>query len=733
MKKLIFTLLLLATINFVFAQNKITIKIADANTTLPLQGVSVGDMKAGIGGTTNERGELQLDLHKDSTYHFGAHIFNYDNAEQTVIANWNNNETKTIKIFLEPKSNKLTEVRISANRTNDRIEDVPQKIEVIGTEEMNEESTLKPGNVASLLGDLSVIHIQQTSAVNGNSVIRLQGLDGQYTQLMRDGLPMYEGFSGSFGLLSIPPLDLKQAEIIKGSASTLFGGGAIAGVINLVSKEPTDSLTGTLLVNQSTLKETNLNFFVAKRNKYTGFTFFGGQNFQQAVDVNKDGFSDVPYVKQTVLHPKFFIYPNKKITIIAGLNAITESRIGGDMQAINQTPDSLHPFYENNQSTRLAADYKVMANEGMHHFILKGIVSWYDRSVTQSDTSGSHIFKGEQTQNFAEASDMLAFKNQKLVYGVAYNSEHFVNKFSSNDSIQSYLYTTVSAFVQHTWNITPKFLTEAGFRFDNHSRYGNFYLPRLSLFYRPNKKFSVRVGGGSGYKNPAMFSKQTLDYRFNQITFPNANVKPENSLGVNADINFHSHIGKVLVSIDQAFYHTQITDAVMVKENPNYFISFYNYNGQIKTDGTDTYVRLKLEELEWYFGLNHTIGKYSNGGTSSFVPYFPQDKISSTMAYEIEAICRVGLEASYQANQYINQNANDIFSATKTHNYWFFAMMIAKDFKWGSLVLNCENLGNYRQSKIENLYTGTIQNPQFKGIWAPIDGRIVNLSLKVNL
>jgi outer membrane receptor for ferrienterochelin and colicin len=296
-----------------------------------------------------------------------------------------------------------------------------------------------------------------------------------------------------------------------------------------------------------------------------------------------------------------------------------------------------------------------------------------------------------------------------------------------NDSIQSYFYSTVSAFVQHTWNITPKFLTEVGFRFDNHSRYGNFYLPRISFFYRPNKKFSIRLGGGSGYKSPALFSKQTLDYRFNQLTFPNSNIKPENSLGVNADINFHTHIGKIIVNIDQAFYHTQIENGVMVKENPSNFISFYNYNGQIKTDGTDTYVRLKLEELEWYFGINHTIGKYSNNGTFNFVPYFPQDKISSTLAYDLEGICRVGLEASYQANQFIS-------STTKASNYWFFAMMIAKDFKWGSMVLNCENLGDYRQSKIDTpMFVGTTQNPQFKGVWAPIDGRILNLSLKVNL
>jgi outer membrane receptor for ferrienterochelin and colicin len=336
----------------------------------------------------------------------------------------------------------------------------------------------------------------------------------------------------------------------------------------------------------------------------------------------------------------------------------------------------------------------------------------------------NQIFKGEQIQNFVEASDLLEMKKQKLIYGVAMNNEHFVKMYSPNDFIQSYLYTTLSAFVQHTWNITPKFLTEAGFRIDNHSKYGNFYLPRLSLFYRPNKKFSIRLGGGSGYKSPALFSKQTLDYRFNQITMPTLNIKPENSFGINTDINFHTHIGKILVNIDQAFYHTQIANAVMVKQNSNNFISFYNYNGQIKTDGTDTYIRLKLEELEWYFGINHTIGKYSVD--NSFVPYFPQDKISTTLAYELEGIGRVGLEASYQANQYIS-------ASQKVNNYWFIALMMAKHFRWGSLVLNCENLGDYRQSKVEKLYSGTIQNPQFKGVWAPIDGRIFNLSLKINL
>jgi iron complex outermembrane receptor protein/outer membrane receptor for ferrienterochelin and colicins len=93
---------------------------------------------------------------------------------------------------------------------------------VLGIEEMNDESTLKPGNIASIIGDMSGIQIQQSSAVSGNSNVRIQGLEGKYTQVLRDGMPLFEGYSGGFGILTIPPLDLRQVELIKGAASTLI-------------------------------------------------------------------------------------------------------------------------------------------------------------------------------------------------------------------------------------------------------------------------------------------------------------------------------------------------------------------------------------------------------------------------------------------------------------------------------------------------------------------------------
>ena len=123
------------------------------------------------------------------------------------------------------------EVLVTATRTNLRIENLPTWVEVLGAEEMEEESSIRPASIASLFGDIAGAQIQPTSPTTGNLELRLQGLPGQYTQILRDGVPLYGGFAGSFGLLTVPPLDLKQVVLIKGSNTTLYGAGAIVGLV----------------------------------------------------------------------------------------------------------------------------------------------------------------------------------------------------------------------------------------------------------------------------------------------------------------------------------------------------------------------------------------------------------------------------------------------------------------------------------------------------------------------
>ena len=230
--------------------------LRDSLTQSPVIGGSVSVPGTGVGAATDVKGEALLTPAPAPGTRLRVEALGY---RPQLVAAPAAGALLTLQLAAAAQAIE-EEVLVTATRTNSRLEDLPTRVEVLGEEELTEENGIKPGNIASLLGDIAGTQIQPTSPTTGNADLRIQGLPGRYSQILRDGLPLLGGYSGSFGILQIPPLDLRQIELIKGSSSTLYGGGAIAGLVNLVSKTPvlgTPQLTFT--ANQSTLKESNLN------------------------------------------------------------------------------------------------------------------------------------------------------------------------------------------------------------------------------------------------------------------------------------------------------------------------------------------------------------------------------------------------------------------------------------------------------------------------------------------
>lgn len=620
------------------------------------------------------------------------------------------------------KVSDLEEVIISSTRNNSRIEDLPMKVEVLGKEEMIEESGIKPGNVSSILGDLSVIHIQNTSAVSGNNAIRMQGLDGKYTQLLRDGVPVYEGLSGNFGVLSIPPLDLKQVEIIKGSVSTLYGGGAIAGIINFVAKTPGSKPELTVLVNRSTLKETNVNAYYAEKYGKTGLTLFAGVTTQNATDVNKDGFSDVPRLRQYLLHPRFFWYLNPQTTLVAGYTGTIEKREGGDMQVLDHHADAVHQYTEVNNSERHSVDLQyTQKNLGGGTLTVKGVGSFFH---LQNDVTTFSLL-GNQTSTYAEAAYHKSSGRHDWIAGINNTGEIYHRAKGDSTLLNNYQYNTMGAFVQDGFHITDQFMAEAGLRADHHNEFGWYVLPRLALVYKPIDDVSIRLSAGTGYKSPAIFTAQTQTLGYRNLLPLSAGIRSERSQGINFDGNYHTRLGEVDMNLNQAFYYTHIKDPIIpVSQEGMYLLENMPY--AVNSLGTDTYLRFALNHLELYLGYNHTVSRYDNT-TRTNIAFAPQDKFASTLAYEIEDKWRFGIENSWIGHQYNDNNQ-------RTPNYWFWAAMISRQLgEHVTLVLNGENIFDARQGKNTPLYTGTVTHPEFAPLWGPIDGRIINMSVKVNL
>jgi iron complex outermembrane receptor protein/outer membrane receptor for ferrienterochelin and colicins len=722
MRKLSFIFFLFCVFtNVLHAQQPITqLKIVDTLSDLPIQGVSISIDKKSI--TQTDSTGIAI-ITKSGLYSITLSAIGYQSKTEFIklpIA-----ALLTIKLVREEKE--MEEVTIvSSTRTNQNIEFAPIKVEVLGAEEMNEESTVKPATVLGIIGDISGVQIQQTSAVSGNANVRIQGLDGRYTQILRDGLPLYEGFSGGFGLMSIPPLDLKQVELIKGSASTLYGAGAIGGLVNMISKKPTATQEGIFTINNTTLKESNLDGFISKRFKKIGYTLFGGITNQSAVDVNKDGFSDVGRLSSIVVHPRLFIYPKENTTITIGFTKTMENRIGGDMQVIKNKQDTLHQFYEKNKINRNSGELLLEKNLGnKNKFQIKSSVSSFSRRVT----TNLHNFNGKQLDYFSEASIVLNKEKHSFVGGLNFSGNAFNKLPSDSILLNNTSANTIGAFMQYGYKWGRNSSVELGLRNDYQSKYGNFILPRVAIFQQLDKHWGVRAGFGVGYKIPDALTPQIQDYAIQNILPIDEFAKPEKSYGYNAEINYKLSFGdENTLFINQAFFLTQLNNPLVPTQSfGGDLILFKNESKPIISKGFDTYAKLHCFGIDLYAGLTYTIAERKYLESNQFVPYTPKFRMAYMLTKEWEGKGRFCIESSYNGPQYR-------FDNTKSPGYLFFASMIEYKFnKHVSVILNGENLLDYRQSKSEKLFTGSISNPSFNTLWAPIDGRVINLCLKLNL
>jgi outer membrane receptor for ferrienterochelin and colicins len=703
----------------VFAQNNFNCFVKDADSKELLAGVTAKIPSGNKQTASDNNGNV---VFKNVATGNIKIIFSFVGYEsQTVDFTVPQGDSVQIIYLQKAKVEAEEEVIITSSRTNSRIEDLPTKVEVIGSEEMDEEAGTMPGNVAALLGDFAGIQNQRASVTTGSVDLRVQGLPGKYTQILRDGLPLFGGYGGSFSVLQIPPLDLKQVEIIKGASSTLYGGGAIAGMINLISKTPKlNEQQHSVLVNYSTLNEFNLNTFHSARNKKTGYTFFAGTTLQKAVDVNKDGFSDVPDLKTFFFHPKLFIYPNEKNTVTLEYDGTYEDRNGGDMQVLHATKDNTHQFFIQNKSFRnsIAAAWQNKINKTAE-LNFKGLLSFFNRDIN------TNVFgmKANQQTYFTELSYLKKWNRHTLVTGINFSGENFNKKSPDSSLINPYSNIILGVFAQDDWKITKKLTAQTGLRFDYNSAYEPVLLPRLSLLYKFNIHFTSRLGGGLGYKAPTVFNNDVDERELSGHNLA-GDILTEKSWGANWDVNYKQKFDEWNVTINQMFYVTQINRPVIAENNSTYY-KYINAAKPLNTKGFETYVAIKQDDLEMYLGYTYTIAKQFYNTAQSNVPLSAKSKFAAVISNEFSTRFRACIEASYTGKQYLDDGS-------RTPGYLIAAAMVRYDIKKLSLVLNCENIFDYRQTRKESIVYGPISNPSFKQLWAPVDGRVVNLSARIN-
>ena len=263
-----------------YTQNTLEIKIVTEKEKEPLLGATIFIESLNRGATTNFDGVAILEDIPNGTYTLQVSFLGFETQEQPITVPL----TSALIFYLKEDENALDEVIVQSTRSTRTIKKIPTRIEFIGAEELGEKAIMNPTNISMVLRESTGIQMQQTSLSSANTNIRIQGLDGRYTQLLRDGFPLYSGFSSGLSILQIPPLDLRQFEIIKGSSSTLYGGGAIAGLVNMVSKTPQEEPTLDIMLTQTQALGSTANIFYGERKDKWGWTLYGSGHYQKAFD-----------------------------------------------------------------------------------------------------------------------------------------------------------------------------------------------------------------------------------------------------------------------------------------------------------------------------------------------------------------------------------------------------------------------------------------------------------------
>lgn len=407
-----------------------------------------------------------------------------------------------------------------------------------------------------------------------------------------------------------------------------------------------------------------------------------------------------------------------------GVSMTTEDRTGGDMDFIKGKKTS--GFFEENNSDRISTQFSLEHRFGKcSHITVKNSFNYFKRITSLP----GYVFNGTQRGTFTEATYALHAERLEWIAGLNLVTDRFKEVKTTATSLRDYDQITVGGFIQNNLKINEKFILETGLRADQVKDYGFAILPRISALFKFTPELSSRIGGGLGYKTPTIFSEESERLQYKNVLPVDENInKLERSYGVNADINYKTRLadGEVNFTVNHLFFYTRITDPLLLlPDGANYRFNTIG-DGHIDSKGMETNIKLGYNDFKLFLGYTFTKAYLHKGDSKTENFLTPRHRLNSVLLYEVHEKWKLGLEAYY----FSKQNLSD---GTTGRSYWITGFMAEKLWKKFSLYINFENFLDARQTRFGSIYTGTINDPVFKDIYAPLDGFVVNGGIKLRL
>jgi iron complex outermembrane receptor protein len=618
------------------------------------------------------------------------------------------NQEQPVAIELNRTASVEEHVTVSATRTGRGIEDQPLRVEVVDREEIDEKTMMTPGDVVMLLNEAGGMRVQATSPSLGAASIRIQGMRGRYTRFLSDGLPLF-GEQVSLGLMQIPPLDLGRVEVIKGVASSLYGAGAMSGVVNLVSKRPGTTPERQILFNASTRGATDAaGWYAGPLSDQWGLTLLASANGQPRNDVNDDTWADIPKYARAVVRPRLFWDNHSGKSFFATAGGTWEDRTGGTMPG-ESLPDG-NPYVEALDTRRadVGSAFQALVSDTLM-WSVRG--SW--TAQHQDHRFGEITERDDHDSGFAEFTVRRAIAHHTVVGGAAI--EH--DRFRPVDTPQfAYTYTTPGLFVQDDFDVARWLAVSGSARLDHHSEFGTFLSPRVSALLRRGA-WSSRVSIGSGFFAATPITEETEAAGLSRLSVAGP-LKAER--GTNGSVDLTRVAGPLSVTLTG--FYSRIVDPVDVERTHEYVLR--NLPEPTTNTGLEAVGIWKTDDFSLFANYSYVRSRETTEEGRVEVPLTPRHSAGVDAAWDLTDIWHFGVEWFLTGPQRLEANPYRIESAP----YSVFGVLASRRFGRVLLFVNGENLTDVKQTDWDPFLRPArgVDGRWTVDAWAPLDGRVIN-------
>jgi outer membrane cobalamin receptor len=595
----------------------------------------------------------------------------------------------------------------------------PNLVETLNQDELRKAACC---SVSESFGTNASVDVNVTDAVSGTRKIKMLGLDGIYTQIQFENLPLVRGLSAANGLDFIPGTWVQSIQIKKGAGSVVNGYESIAGQINveLLKPDEAEKVFVNVYANEMGRLELNTHFSKKINSKWSTILFLHGANQGFEIDRNNDDFLDIP-LKNTVNIFNRWKYFGKKVRMQFGVRGVFNDVNSGQKSEIE------NPYQVNiktNQFYAFAKTGYLMDSENSFGVVMK--YKYHDHKSQYGLTT----YNADQHNVYINTvySDELKNKKNSIKTGVSLNYDTYQHQF--NDSSFTNLEVVPGAYFEYAY-VSDKVSVVAGLRGDHHNQFGAFASPRLHVKYNIRPRSALRLSVGKGFRTTnVLIENASFLVSSRQVRFTES-LRPEQAWNYGVSYSHKWTLGKELdLAINGDYYYTDFENQVVVDVENKDFVTFYNLDGKSYSHAFqgEVSVAFKRFDLKTAYKYLDVKTDYVSGLKSK--PYTAKDRVLVNLGYRTKFdkwkfdITTLWTGLSRVPTTEGNLAANT--RGTSSETYFLLNGQVTKKFKTFEVYLGAENLLNYKQ-KNPIIDSDNPFGDEFDAsmIWGPVQGRMV--------